>query len=90
MADNPQQDAPRPDPDGASDEVVSEDDLDALLVEASQLASEISGEVGDAPADATQLFAENPLENESGESDPSDLPSALSCDDNARAPSRYR
>ncbi|MCH8241314.1 MAG: hypothetical protein IH897_01735 [Planctomycetes bacterium] len=75
MADNPQQDAPLPDPEGTGGEVVSEDDLDALLVEASQLASEISGEVGGAQTDATPLSAENQLE-----SDPSDL-SSLNCDD---------
>ena len=72
MADNPQPNAPLPDPDGAGGEVVSEDDLDALLVEASQLASEISGEVRGAPADATPLSAEN---------EPSDLSSPLAGDD---------
>lgn len=81
MTDNPQQDAPLPDPDGAGGEVVSEGDLDELLVEASQLASEISDEVGGAQADATRSSAEDPLKSESVESDPSDLSSSLSCDD---------
>lgn len=77
MADNPQQDAPVPDRDGAAGgEAVSEEDLDALLVEASQLASEISGEVGGGQTDATPLSAENQLE-----SDSSDLSSSLNCDD---------
>ena len=81
MADNPQHDAPLPDPEGTGGEVVSEDDLDALLVEASQLASEISGEVGGAPADATPPTAENQLESESTKNEPLDLPSSLSGDD---------
>lgn len=81
MADNPQPNAPLPDPDGAGGEVVSEDDLDALLVEASQLASEISGEVGEVQADATPLSDENQLESESAENEPSDLSPSLSGED---------
>lgn len=81
MADNPKHDAPPPDPDGAGGEVVSEDDLDALLVEASQLASEISGEVGEAQAEAIPVSAENQLESESAKKEPLDLPSSLSGDD---------
>lgn len=76
MADNPQPNAPLPDPDGTMGEVVSEGDLDALLVEASQLASEISGEVCDAQTDAIPLSAENQLED-----DLSGLPSSLVGDD---------
>ena len=81
MADNPQHDAPLPDPEGTGGEVVSEDDLDALLVEASQLASEISGEVGGVQADATPPTAENQLESESTKNEPLDLSSSLSGDD---------
>lgn len=54
MADNPEQHTPQPEPDNAGGEVVSEDDLDALLSEASALASEISGEVGDVSMNAVQ------------------------------------
>lgn len=82
MADNPQhENASSPDPDGAGGEVVSEDDLDALLVEASKLASEISGEVGGAQADAIPLSAENQFESESARNEPSDLSSSFSGDD---------
>ncbi|MCH8146902.1 MAG: hypothetical protein IH987_02780 [Planctomycetes bacterium] len=75
MADNPPQDASLPDPDGTGGEVVSEEDLDALLVEASQLASEVSGEVGSAPPDAAPIQAETPPEGEPVDSDPPDFSS---------------
>lgn len=80
MADNPKQDASLPDPDGTGGEAVSEEDLDALLAEASQLASEVSGEVGSAPPDAAPMQAETPPEGEPVDSDPSDF-SSLNGDD---------
>ena len=69
MAENPEQHTPQPEPDNAGGEVVSEEDLDALLSEASALASEIAGDVGDVSMDAPQPGAEDPAVSDAAESE---------------------